>query len=65
MEMVPLSIAIAAIEQASNLQAYQAKLDEAMKMMNNFEANKDGVISGIKFESGDSVTKGDILFSID
>jgi pyruvate carboxylase len=38
---------------------------EAMKMMNNFEANKDGVISGIKFESGDSVTKGDILFSID
>ena len=38
---------------------------EAMKMMNNFEANKDGVISGIKFESGDSVTKGDVLFSID
>lgn len=38
---------------------------EAMKMMNNFAANKDGVISGIKFESGDSVTKGDILFSID
>jgi len=35
MEMVPLSIAIAAIEQASNLQAYQAKLDEAMKMMND------------------------------
>lgn len=38
---------------------------EAMKMMNNFEANKDGVISGIKFDSGDNVTKGDILFSID
>ena len=35
MEMVPLSIAITAIEQASNLQAYQAKLDEAMKMMND------------------------------
>ena len=38
---------------------------EAMKMMNNFEANKDGVISGIKFDSGDTVTKGDVLFSID
>ena len=38
---------------------------EAMKMMNNFEANKEGVISGIKFESGDSVAKGDILYSID
>ena len=38
---------------------------EAMKMMNNFQANKDGVLSGIKFDSGDSVTKGDILFSID
>jgi len=36
-----------------------------MKMMNNFEANKDGVISGIKFDSGDTVTKGDVLFSID
>lgn len=35
MDMVPLSIAITAIEQASNLQAYQAKLDEAMKMMND------------------------------
>ena len=34
-EYVPLSIAITAIEQASNLQAYQAKLDEAMKMMND------------------------------
>ncbi|CAH8284145.1 oxaloacetate decarboxylase alpha subunit/pyruvate carboxylase subunit B [Mariniflexile fucanivorans] len=38
---------------------------EAMKMMNNFSANKDGVISGIKFESGDTVAKGDILFTID
>jgi pyruvate carboxylase subunit B len=38
---------------------------EAMKMMNNFEAKKDGVISGIKYESGDSVTKGDLLFMID
>ena len=38
---------------------------EAMKMMNNFEANKDGVISGIKFDSGDTVVKGDILFTIE
>lgn len=38
---------------------------EAMKMMNNFEANKDGVLSGIKFESGDAVSKGDLLFAID
>ena len=38
---------------------------EAMKMMNNLEAAKDGVISGIKYESGDSVTKGDLLFMID
>ena len=38
---------------------------EAMKMMNNFEAHKDGVISGIKYDSGDSVTKGDVLFVIE
>ena len=38
---------------------------EAMKMMNNFEANKDGVISGIKFDSGDTVVKGDILVTIE
>ena len=30
-----------------------------------FEANKDGVISGIKFDSGDTVVKGDILFTIE
>ena len=38
---------------------------EAMKMMNNFEANKDGILSGIKFDSGDAVSKGDLLFAID
>jgi len=38
---------------------------EAMKMMNNFEAHKDGVISGIKYDSGDSVAKGDVLFVIE
>ncbi|WP_372793228.1 pyruvate carboxylase subunit B [Lutibacter sp.] len=38
---------------------------EAMKMMNNFQANKDGVLSGIKFESGDTVSKGDVLFLIE
>lgn len=38
---------------------------EAMKMMNNFEAHKDGVISGITYDSGDSVSKGDVLFVIE
>ena len=38
---------------------------EAMKMMNNFEANKDGVLSGIKYDSGDAVAKNDVLFVID
>ncbi|MDP3312808.1 pyruvate carboxylase subunit B [Lutibacter sp.] len=38
---------------------------EAMKMMNNFEANKDGVLSGIKYESGDAISKGDVLFLIE
>lgn len=38
---------------------------EAMKMMNNFEAPKDGVISGINFESGSSVVKGDVLFVVE
>jgi pyruvate/oxaloacetate carboxyltransferase len=38
---------------------------EAMKMMNNFEAPKDGKIAQIKFDSGDSVAKNDILFAIE
>jgi len=38
---------------------------EAMKMMNNFEAHRDGVLSGIKYDSGDSVAKGDLLFVIE
>ncbi|PCH75264.1 MAG: hypothetical protein COB98_09210 [Flavobacteriaceae bacterium] len=38
---------------------------EAMKMMNNFEATKDGVISGIKYETGDAVAKNDVLFVIE
>ncbi len=38
---------------------------EAMKMMNNFEATKDGVVSGIKYESGDAVKKNDVLFVIE
>ena len=38
---------------------------EAMKMMNNFEAHKDGVLSEIKYETGDSVAKGDVLFVIE
>lgn len=38
---------------------------EAMKMMNNFQATKDGILSGIKFDSGDSVAKNDVLFVVD
>ena len=38
---------------------------EAMKMMNSFQANKDGVLAGIKFDSGDSVAKNDVLFVIE
>ena len=38
---------------------------EAMKMMNSFQANKDGVLSGIKYDSGDSVAKNDVLFVIE
>jgi len=38
---------------------------EAMKMMNNFEAPKDGKIAQIKFDSGDAVAKNDILFAIE
>ena len=38
---------------------------EAMKMMNNFEANRDGILSGINYDSGDSVAKNDVLFVID
>lgn len=38
---------------------------EAMKMMNNFEAPKDGIISGITLDSGSSVVKGDTLFVVE
>jgi biotin carboxyl carrier protein len=34
-------------------------------MMNNFQATKDGILSGIKFDSGDSVAKNDVLFVVD
>ena len=64
MEMVPLSIAIAAIEQASNLQAYQAKLDEAMKMMNHIEAETSGTIESILVENGQPVEYDQPLFTI-
>lgn len=37
---------------------------EAMKMMNNFEAKVDGVITEACFESGDSVAKNDVLFIV-
>ena len=34
---------------------------EAMKMENSLTAPADGVVKSIKFESGDSVTKGAVL----
>ncbi len=34
---------------------------EAMKMENSLTAPSDGVVTGIKFDSGDSVAKGDVL----
>ncbi len=37
---------------------------EAMKMMNNFEAKVDGVITEACFESGDAVAKNDVLFIV-
>ena len=37
---------------------------EAMKMENNIEADKDGVIETIKPVKGDSVLEGDVLFTI-
>lgn len=38
---------------------------EAMKMMNNLEANVSGTVKEINFSSGDSVSKGDVLMVID
>ncbi|PKP47983.1 MAG: carboxylase [Bacteroidetes bacterium HGW-Bacteroidetes-11] len=37
---------------------------EAMKMMNNFKAQVDGIISEINFKTGDSVAKNDVLFVV-
>lgn len=37
---------------------------EAMKMENNIEADKEGVIKSIKKQKGDSVMEGDILIEI-
>jgi biotin carboxyl carrier protein len=38
---------------------------EAMKMMNNLDSTVDGVVTEIKFDSGDSVSKGDVLMVIE
>jgi pyruvate carboxylase len=38
---------------------------EAMKMMNNLESTMTGTVKEIKFDSGDSVAKGDVLMVID
>ena len=37
---------------------------EAMKMENNIEADKDGIIEVINPSKGDSVLEGDVLFTI-
>lgn len=37
---------------------------EAMKMENNINADKDGIIKAIKVNKGDSVLEGDILIEI-
>ncbi len=37
---------------------------EAMKMENNINADKDGVIKAIRVKVGDSVLEGDVLVEI-
>lgn len=37
---------------------------EAMKMENNIEADKEGVIKSVKKQKGDSVMEGDVLIEI-
>ena len=37
---------------------------EAMKMENNIEADKDGVVKAVKVKKGDSVQEGDVLMLI-
>lgn len=37
---------------------------EAMKMENNINADKDGIIKSIKVKAGDSVLEGDVLIEI-
>ncbi|MBK7629864.1 MAG: biotin/lipoyl-binding protein [Ignavibacteriales bacterium] len=37
---------------------------EAMKMENNINADKEGVVKSIKFKTGDSVLEGDVLIEI-
>jgi biotin carboxyl carrier protein len=37
---------------------------EAMKMENNIDSDKDGVVTEVKFQKGDNVLEGDILVII-
>ena len=37
---------------------------EAMKMENNIESDKDGVVKSVRVKKGDSVQEGDILMLI-
>lgn len=38
---------------------------EAMKMENNIDSDKEGVVTAVKVQKGDSVMEGDILLMID
>ncbi len=38
---------------------------EAMKMENNIESDKDGVVKSIVARKGDSVLEGDVLITIE
>jgi pyruvate carboxylase subunit B len=36
-----------------------------MKMMNNIDSTVDGIVKEIKFDTSDSVSKGDVLMVIE
>jgi len=37
---------------------------EAMKMENNINADKEGIVKSVKVKKGDSVLEGDVLIEI-
>ncbi len=53
------------VQEGDNVKAGQTLLIlEAMKMENNIEADRDGVIHAIRARRGDSVLEGDVLLTI-